>query len=407
MSPSTTAGRCRFPLSQIAAPDFEAEGQAKPIRSTQAIHMENRDCIISFRRRPYDQVEETRFRKGTWRWDIRTDTTVWSEPLYRMIGWEVAAIPPFREHSRFYSSESWVRLVDATVTMLQTGTPYELALQMLHTDGGRTWVIRKGEPVNDERGHIVELRGTVHEISEGMAQAANADRDRRTRSIAEETAGRLIQAHEEENATLAIELRENICQRVSLLAAEIQDLGLTLPDLSPQAQTQLSFFWKETKQILAELDHVSDRLYPVVFDILALPSAVRSLCRKITREHGIPVEYSCCDVPANRLDKQCGLVLYRVLEEILTNVVRHSRATSVTVGLDQGAAELQLRVSDNGVGFDESDAKTAAGLGFARMKTQIGHIGGSLAVWSQHARGTLIEARVPFSSPSGPVLCGH
>lgn len=405
MSLSTNPGRCRFPLYQPAASDLDAAGQVKSIASIQPIHGVNRNCIIAFCGKPYDQVEETRFNPlmGSWGWDIRTDTTVWSEQLYRLIGRENAKIPPFREHSRFYSSESWILLVDATLELLRTGAPYELTLQMLHVDGTRRWVIRKGEAVSDGHGGIVQLRGTVHEISEWMAQSSNAEGDSRTSSIAEDTTGRLIQSHEEENAKLGIKLRDSICQRVSLLAAEIQRLPSTLPDLSAQAQTQLDSFWQETTGILAELDQVSDQLYPAVIDLLRLPSAIRCLCQKFTREHGIPVEYSCSDVPANCLDKQSALVLYRVLQEILTNVVSHSRATKVTVGLDHDTAELRLRVSDDGVGFDQAKAETAAGLGFARMKTGIGHIGGSLSVWSQHACGTLIEARVPVSCQSGGV----
>jgi hypothetical protein len=223
MSLPTNPERCSFPIYQLAAHDFEAGAQAKSIRSTQPIPTENRHCI-SFPRKPYDQVEEAKFNssKGNWHWDIRTDTTVWSEQLYRMIGRENGTIPPFKEHFRFYTSESWIRLVDATLKLLQTGTPYELTLQMLHADGGRRWVIRNGEAASDERGDILELRGTVDEISEWMALVGNSEENCRTRSIAEDTIGRLIQAQEEGNAKLAIELRASICQRVSLLAAQIE-----------------------------------------------------------------------------------------------------------------------------------------------------------------------------------------
>lgn len=390
-------GQSSFPVDHLANRDFEAEGQAKSIRSSQPNQTENRGCI-SFPRKPYDQVEDLRFNssKGNWQWDIRTDTTVWSEQLYRMIGRELAMVPPFKEHARFYTSGSWIRLVDATLELLQTGKPYELTLQMLHSDGGRRWVIRNGEAVTDEHGDILELRGTVQEISKGMAQGGYADGDWRSRSIDVYTTGRFIQAHVEENAKLAIELRDSICQKLSLLSVQVDNLRSTLPELSPQAQAQLEVCRQQTKEILVELDRVSDRLYPVVVDVLSLAPAIGCLCRKFTREHGIAVEYSCSDVPANRLDKPCQFVLYRVLEEILANVVRHSRATNVTVVLEHDTTELRLRAFDNGVGFDQANAEAAAGLGFARMKLQMGHIRGSLAVWSQHACGTLIEARIPF-----------
>ena len=397
MNLSTNARKGCFPLYQLAAHDFEAGGQVQSLGSTKPMQTESQDCIISFRRKPYDQPEEAKFNswKGNWHWDVRTDTTVWSEPLYRMIGRQNATIPPFTEQFCFYTSESWIRLVDATSRLLRTGTPYELTLQMLHSDGGRRWVIRSGEAVRNEHGHILEVRGTVQDVSEWMIQLGNSAGDLRARSNAD-TSGRLIQAQEDENAKLAIELRDNICQRVSLLAVEIQNFRSTLPDLPPQAETQLELFWQQTTQVLVELDRISDRLHPVVVDLLGLASAMECLCREFAREHGIPVDYRCSEVPANRLDKQCELVLYRVLEEILANVARHSGANNVMVGLDHDTEELRLRVSDNGVGFDQAKANTAVGLGFGRMKAQISQIEGSLAVWSKHACGTLIEVEVPL-----------
>ena len=94
-----------------------------------------------------------------------------------------------------------MRLVDGTLDLLQSGTPYELTLQMLHADGGRRWVIRNGEAVRNEYGDIVELGGTVQEISEGLARTRNAEGHWLTTSIAEDSTGRLVQAQEKENKT--------------------------------------------------------------------------------------------------------------------------------------------------------------------------------------------------------------
>lgn len=355
---------------------------------------------MSFDRQPHDESEpEFNSGKGTWHWNVQTDTTVWSEQVYGIVGRENATIPPFKEHCRFHTSESWIRLVDATLELLQSRTPYELRLQMLHADGTRRWVIRNGEAVCNERGDILQLRGTVQDISEWMREAGRAGRDWHTRS-AEHAASHLTQVHEQENAKRASELRDSICQRVALLAVKIQTLSSSASGLSTEAQTQLELLWEETKEILAELHCVSDRLYPLVLDVLDLPLAMRSLCREFTKQHDIPVEYSCSDLPSNRLDKRLRVVLYRVLEEILENIVRHSSANKVTVGLEHSSEEICLRVSDNGTGFDQAKAMTATGLGFARMNAQIGQIGGCLAVWSQPGSGTLTEVRTPFITRS-------
>src|SRR6516225_8806538 len=88
MNPSTNAAKRRFPPYQ------------------------SRDDATSPDRQSRDE-SETAFisRKGTWHWNVQTDTTVWSEQLYGIVGRENAAIPPFKEHCRFHTSESWIRLV--------------------------------------------------------------------------------------------------------------------------------------------------------------------------------------------------------------------------------------------------------------------------------------------------------
>lgn len=381
MNPSTNTAKKRLPLEQSPDPS------------------------ISFHRKPHDNVETAEFndRKGSWHWDVRTDTTVWSEPLYGIVGWENAKIPPFRAHSCFYTSESWIRLVDATLELLQTGTPYELRLQMLNTDGTRRWVIRNGEAVRNERGEILQLRGTVQDISEWMLQVETAERDWQIKSNPENAVSHLIRAQEEKNAKRASDLRDHICQRMALLAVNIQSFSSSIPNLSAEAQIQLESLWQETTGILAELHRVSDRLYPLVLDVLGLPLAIRSLCREFTKQHGVAIDYSCSDLPANHLDKQCRIVFYRVLEEILENVVRHSNAKSVMVGLDHDCAGLRLKVSENGCGFDRANAKSAAGPGFVRLKALIGQIGGRLTICSHQACGTLIEVRVPLTIQSNAI----
>jgi two-component system sensor histidine kinase UhpB len=398
MNAPTNAIKSRSTLYQLTPRDMESRSGMDATVSSNPMGVQSRECIVSFRHEHSHQAHQGEFDPwtGNWDWDIRTDETVWSEQLYWIIGRdENAGIPPFKDQSCFYTSESWVRLVDATLGLLQTGVPYELGLQMLHADGTRRWIIRRGEAVHGECGDIVQLRGTVRDVSHWRRHVAKDQPERQSKSNDSPT-GRLIQAQEEENVRLASKLRDNISQRVSLLVVSIQTLSSALPQLSPQAATQLEEIRQESSRILTELDRVSDELYPFVLDLLGLPLAVQRLCRDFTKESGIPVEYISSDLSAESVDQRCALALFRVLEEALVNIVQHGRASKVAVHLDRDSTELRLRVSDNGVGFERGSIKTAAGLGFVRMKERVRQVGGSLAVWSQQACGTFVEARAPL-----------
>jgi signal transduction histidine kinase len=399
MNAPTNAMKSRSALYQLTPREFESRNGTDATVATNPRGSEPRECIVSFRHEPAHQGHQPEFDPwtGDWDWDIRTDVTVWSEQLYWMIGRdENAGIPSFKDQSCFYTAESWVRLVDATLGLLQTATPYELGLQMLHADGTRRWVIRRGEAMRDEHGAIFQLRGTVRDVSHWRRHIARDQPDLQLR-VNDNLTGRLIHAQEEENVRLASKLRDNISQRVSLLVVSIQTLSSALPQLPPQAATQLEEIREESSKILTELDRVSDELYPFVLDLLGLPLALQRLCRDFTKESGIPVEYISSDLSVENIDRRCALALFRILEEALVNVVQHGGASKVAVHLDRDATEIRLRVSDNGVGFERGAIKNAAGLGFVRMKERVRQVGGSLAVWSQPGCGTFVEARTPFT----------
>jgi PAS domain S-box-containing protein len=103
---------------------------------------------------------------GSWQWDVQTDTVTWSEQLYRIAG--IAPSLPavsYQGHATLYTHESWLRLRSAVEEALRSGAPYELDLEMNHSDGTRKWIIAKGEVRRDGAGNIVKLRGTVDDIT--------------------------------------------------------------------------------------------------------------------------------------------------------------------------------------------------------------------------------------------------
>ena len=104
---------------------------------------------------------------GSWRWEVKTDTVSWSQELYRIAGMDpgMPAVS-YKDHSKLYTAESWERLRAAVEEALRTGRPYELDLEMIRVDGARRWLIARGEAHRDASGAVVQLRGTVHDITE-------------------------------------------------------------------------------------------------------------------------------------------------------------------------------------------------------------------------------------------------
>jgi len=104
---------------------------------------------------------------GTWRMDLATDKVVWSDELYRMYGFDpIVPPPPYTEHSKLFTPESWARLSSSLENTKKFGIPYELELETVAADGKHGWMWVKGEAVKDSNGNITGIRGAAQDITE-------------------------------------------------------------------------------------------------------------------------------------------------------------------------------------------------------------------------------------------------
>ncbi len=129
----------------------------------------------TLRERRQELTEAQRVAKvGSWEWDPTTDTVTWSEELFRIMGRDPAlGALSYREHPSHYTPESWQRLSKAVEKSLLDGTPYEIELEAIRSDGKLVWTSARGEALRDTDGKIIKLRGTLQDIAQRkQAEAA-------------------------------------------------------------------------------------------------------------------------------------------------------------------------------------------------------------------------------------------
>jgi signal transduction histidine kinase len=141
---------------------------------------------------------------------------------------------------------------------------------------------------------------------------------------------------------------------------------------------------------------------------VGLVAAIRGLCDELRPRHGLIAEFTHQDMPAT-LPQDVSLCLYRVVQECLSNVIKHSGAKEARVILDGSEHEIRLRVSDSGRGFDIGSANTHKGLGLISMQERLRLVGGRVSIDSQPSQGTRIDARVPLreTEPSEQGISGN
>jgi PAS domain S-box-containing protein len=211
--------------------------------------------------------------------------------------------------------------------------------------------------------------------------------------------GRLIDAHEQERRRLSRELHDGVGQRLALLSAEVALLRRQLTG-SPMLE-QVRRVLTHIEDVGAELHRVSHELHPAWLEQLGFPASIRRVCAELSDAHRIAIHLEIGEIPP-QLRRDVALCLYRIAQEALHNIVKHSQAATATVRLDADPVEIVLQVIDDGLGFDPALEHELRGVGLVSMRERARHAGGDLTLATQPGQGTRVHVRVPLA---GAAIC--
>jgi len=147
--------------------------------------------------------------------------------------------------------------------------------------------------------------------------------------------------------------------------------------------------------VLENLHRLAMNLRPASLDHLGLVAALRQYAEAVSDQHGITVQFETVG-SIDRLPPDVETALYRIVQEALTNVVRHSQATRADVLLERRDGSLIVLVEDNGVGFNASAAVYSQRMGLAGMRERTEMLGGTLSLESAPGAGTTLLVEVPY-----------
>jgi PAS domain S-box-containing protein len=212
--------------------------------------------------------------------------------------------------------------------------------------------------------------------------------------------GRLLRAQEMERRRIARELHDDLSQNLALLSVEMELLGRQSPALANGLGGRMQELLGRVKQLASSVHDLSHQLHPSKLEQLGLVAAIGSLCKELSSGHGLPIEFSPGQ-PLGAIPEDAGLCLYRIVQEALRNIIKHSGARRAVVELDGGADAVDLRIVDDGAGFDPRLVDGKGGLGLVSMRERLRLVGGAIAIDSRPGAGTRIDVRVPLSR-AGP-----
>jgi PAS domain S-box-containing protein len=264
---------------------------------------------------------------------------------------------------------------------------FRMEYRLRRADGEYRWVLDTGVPRFEEDGAFVGYVGSCIDIS---------DR-KETEQLLLGVSGRLISMQEEERSYIARELHDDVSQRLALLSIQLEQVDQNVPSSKENLHQKLADPLKLVSDISSDIHQISYRLHPSKLDNLGLVAATAGFCRELNKQKGIQIEFMDRNIPAT-IPPDIALCLYRVAQEALQNVVKHSGASLAHVELTGAPDGIYLRVSDSGAGFDLHSPDVASGLGMVSMRERLRLVGGHLHVESEPGRGTRVEAWVPIET---------
>ena len=206
--------------------------------------------------------------------------------------------------------------------------------------------------------------------------------------------GRLINAQEEERSRVARELHDDLNQQLAILSIELEQLRQKIPVDNQDLRAGVQALWTKAQEISSSIHRLSYQLHPAKLDHLGLAAAIKSLCEGLSEHGETKIEFRAKGFPAV-LPQEVTLCVFRITQESLQNVTRHSGAQDAQVLLRRTSKGVHLRVSDSGCGFDTHSPRTKQGLGFISMRERLRLVGGRISIRSHPLRGTQIDVLVP------------
>ncbi|MBW2345989.1 MAG: PAS domain S-box protein, partial [Deltaproteobacteria bacterium] len=305
-----------------------------------------------------------------------------------------------REYGDFHSAEETKEFTKRVKEVFETGKSISYEYRS-ERDGG--YFLRTLSPVKEPDGRIKAITVVSKNITEHK-QAEEALR-RSNEELLEEYNQRVVLSKniidllEKDRRQIAMELHDHVGQILTSLKMNIEMIHRKLQPDQRELGTQITAAQEITIQAIKDVKNVSHGLWPATIDALGVASSLRELFNEIQQQTDMEIRFFSRGIP-KRFEEVKELAIYRIVQESLTNVVRHARAKNVFVNLVKKDEKLSLSVEDDGVGFDQDKVmkplKRKGPLGLLIMRERAVQLDGEFTIESQPGKGTHLLVEMPL-----------
>jgi len=369
--------------------DIEDRKQAEEaLRSTES---EQRHIAAQLERERARLVEAQEMAKiGSWEAELASLSVIWSEQTHRIFETDPSRFRPTRPKFReFIHPEDRAKVDGAFVASLDNHSPCTVEYRIVMPDGRVKILEERWQAFHDAEGKPIRVAGTCRDITERV----RAEEELRRLS------GHLLRLQDEERRRIARDLHDSTGQDLVALATTLSQIHASIPSSGRKLRKLASQSKALADHCIRDVRTLSYLLHPPMLDEAGLEDAIRHYAGGFTERTGIELELEISP-RLGRMKPHVELALFRVVQESLTNIQRHSGSPKATIRIERGPGKFTLEISDKGSGISGNLRRRngkipfGLGVGIPSMHERVALIGGQLDIES-NSSGTTVRVTIP------------
>lgn len=325
---------------------------------------------------------------GSWSFDVETDTLTWTAETYRIFGISPNNTLTYQLFLECVHPDDRPMVDRRWKTALQ-GAPYCVEHRIL-VEGQVKWVRERAELQIDTNGRLVSGIGTVQDITDTKKTEIELAA---SRQLLRELAAEDNALREEERKRIAREIHDELGQILTALRMDVSLLRIRFGVHDEALMKTVQGMMVLIDRAIRGVRDVATNLRPAALDMGLVP-AIRWLCEEFTAHTGTSCRLRSIAETVT-VDEARAVVIFRIVQESLTNVAKHAQASHVVVEIAHRNDNLCVEISDNGKGFDPVTSTNRKSFGLLGMRERAIALGGNITVISTLARGTVVSLLIP------------
>ena len=304
----------------------------------------------------------------------------WNENIYTITGYNIEDITSINP-TLFVPEEQRSYLIEKINSVFENGSD-SIEADLLTKDGRRIPYYFTGNYIKiDDQDCMMGVGIDISERVKFQQELRNLATD-------------LQNIREEERTRISREIHDELGQQLTGLKMNISWLNKKITNTTPEISTHINQSIALSDQTLKTVRRIAAQLRPSILDDLGLVSALEWESDEFQNRYNIEANFTAENVTST-LDQKMSTAIFRIFQESLTNILRHSKATLVTTIFSEFPNQFTFKIEDNGIGFDENANKKIRSLGLLGMQERAIMIGGTLTIKSTPNKGTILYLEIP------------